>query len=341
MRFERPILLLTTTVLVAGCGGPGPSPAPSTSASATTSASPDPAIEVAALLSERPVVRPSGGESFVNPGLVVRSGDRLHMLTNSFSRYPGAAAVTHLTSADGVGWQRVGGGPVLRSEQVPWAHETFTTSFLTAGYRAEDGTWAAYGYTYEGPTSEGTIWRATAPGLDGPWRVDPTPVLEPGPEGSWDSIRVAEPSLVRTDDGLQLFYTGFDEEGVGRIGVANSTDGISWTKRAQPVFEGEQPWDGGSVGNPQVARTADGYVMVYRTEGGGFGFGLARSPDGTIWEASPANPVMDEGRSPSSEPFWQSEAVVIDDELRWWLEVGFGSATTELYAYRLDVDEAW
>jgi predicted GH43/DUF377 family glycosyl hydrolase len=339
MRFERTILLLTATLLVAGCGGPGPSPAPSMSASAT--ASPDPAIEVAALLSERPVVRPSGGESFVNPGLVVRSGNRLDMLANSFTRYPGAAAVTHLTSADGVGWQPVGDGPVLRSDQVPWAHETFTTSFLTAGYRAADGTWTAYGYTFEGPSADGTIWRATAPGLDGPWRVDHAPVLEPGPEGSWDSVRVAEPSVVLTDDELQLFYTGFDEQGVGRIGMATSADGISWTKREEPVFEGTEEWDGGTVGNPQVVRTPEGLVMAFRTEAGSFGFGLARSPDGTTWEPSVANPVMTQDRSPDGAPFWQSEAVVLDGELRWWLEVGYGYDTSELYAYRLDVDEAW
>jgi predicted GH43/DUF377 family glycosyl hydrolase len=340
MRFERPILLLTATVLVAGCG-PGPSPAPSASASASASASPDPTIEVAALLSERSVVRPSGGESFVNPGLVVRSGNRLHMLANSFTRYPGASAVTHLTSADGVEWRPAGGGPVLRSEQVPWAHETFTTSFLTSGYRAEDRTWTAYGYTFEGPAAEGTIWRATARGLDGPWRVDRAPVLEPGPEGSWDSVRVAEPSVVLTDEGLQLFYTGFDEEGVGRIGMATSTDGITWTKRDEPVFEGAETWDGGSVGNPQVVRMPDGLMMAFRTEAGSFGFGLARSTDGTTWEPSTANPVMTQDRSPDGAPFWQSEAVAIDDELRWWLEVGYGYDSTELYAYRLDVDEAW
>ncbi|MGH7482473.1 MAG: hypothetical protein ACRELV_09985, partial [Longimicrobiales bacterium] len=116
---------------------------------------------------------------------------------------------------------------------------------------------------------------------------------------------------------------------------------ITWTKHDEPVFEGGVDWDGGSVGNPQVVRSADGYTMVYRTEGGGFGFGLARSPDGTTWEPSSANPVMTEDRSPSGEPFWQSEATVIDEEIRWWLEVGFGSGTTDLYAYRLDVDDAW
>jgi hypothetical protein len=50
---------------------------------------------------------------------------------------------------------------------------------------------------------------------------------------------------------------------------------------------------------------------------------------------------MDEDRSPGGAPFFQSEAVAIGGELRWWLEVGFGSGTTDLYAYRLDLDAAW
>ena len=98
---------------------------------------------------------------------------------------------------------------------------------------------------------------------------------------------------------------------------------------------------GRTLAKAKVVRTDDGFLMVFRTEAGAFGFGLARSPDGTTWEPSEANPVMDEDRSPSGEPFWQSEAVVIDDEVRWWLEVGYATGTTELYAFRLDVNEAW
>jgi predicted GH43/DUF377 family glycosyl hydrolase len=295
---------------------------------------------VADLLAPRAVVHPSGQESFVNPGLVVENGGRLHMLTNSFTRYPGASFVSHITSPDGIEWRPGTEGPVLRSSQVPDSHETFTTAFVTTGFRAEDGSWVAFGYTFEGPSTDGFIWRATAPRLDGPWHVDPRPALRPGPEGAWDSVRVAEPSLVRADDGFLLFYTGFDDDEIGRIGVATSTDGVTWTRRDGPVFEGAQEWDGGSVGNPQVVSTADGYTMVYRTESG-FGFGLARSADGTSWEASTTNPFMDEDRSPNGAQLWQSEAAVVGGELRWWLEVGLGSGTTNLYAYRLDTDAAW
>jgi predicted GH43/DUF377 family glycosyl hydrolase len=337
MRMDRRFLVAAAAASLVACSEPGPAPRPSASPSAT----PDPVAEVADLLAPRAVVRPSGGESFVNPGLVVQLGGRLHMLTNSFTRYPGASFVSHLTSEDGIEWRPDAGGPLLSNEQIPTAHETFTTSFLTAGARAADGTWMAFGYTFEGPSADGFIWRATAPDIDGPWRVDRRPALEAGPDGSWDSVRVAEPSLVETGDGHLLFYTGFDDAGVARIGVATSPDGVSWTKRAEPVFEGGAPWDGGSVGNPQVVSTPDGYVMTYRTEAGGFGFGVARSSDGLTWQPSAANPIMTEDRSPRGEPFWQSEAAVIGDEVRWWLEVGFGSASTRLFAFRLDLAAAW
>jgi predicted GH43/DUF377 family glycosyl hydrolase len=337
LRIER-WFLVAIAVLLAGCSDPAPPPGPSPSPSASRETE----ARVADLLAPRAVVHPSGKESFVNPGLVVEDGGRLHMLTNSFTRYPGASFVSHLTSSDGIAWEPGASGPVLRNTQVPDAHETFTTAFVTTGYQAEDGSWVAYGYTFEGQFTDGFIWRSTAPRLEGPWRVDRRPAIGPGAEGTWDSLRVAEPSLVRSDDGLLLFYTGFDEDGIGRIGVATSTDGVTWSRGDGPVFEGAQEWDGGSVGNPQVVSTADGLLMVYRTEAaGGFGFGLARSADGASWVPSDANPIMDEDRSPNGAQLWQSEAVMVGGELRWWLEVGFGSGTTNLYAYRLDTDAAW
>jgi predicted GH43/DUF377 family glycosyl hydrolase len=298
-------------------------------------------VVVAELLDPRPVVHPSGGESFVNPGIVVERSGRLHMLINSFTRYPGRSFVTHLVSADGIAWKTAAEEPVLDNSQVPTALATFTTAFLTAGYREEGGSWVAYGYTFEGQFSEGSIWRASAAALDGPWKVDRRPVLESGAQGSWDSLRVAEPSLVRTAEGLLLFYTGFDEDGVGRVGLATSADGVTWTKRVDPVFEGRDEWDGGSIGNPQVVETTDGLVMAYRTEAGGSAFGLARSPDGFVWEPSGLNPIMTEDLSPRGQPFFQSEASVIDGDVRWWLEVGFGSDSTDLYAYRLSLAAAW
>ena len=331
---RRPLLLLTAAVMVA-CSDPAPPAAPSVS----TSESPASDVIVADLLAAEPVVDPSGGESYVNPGLVAEQGGRLHMLTNSFTGYPGASFVSHFTSRDGIEWEKAG-GPVLRNTQVPDALETFTTAFVTTGYRDASG-WVVYGYTYEGESTEGFIWRATATSLGGPWRVDQDPRLEHGDEGAWDAVRVAEPSIVRTDEGFRMYYTGFDDADVARIGVATSSDGVTWTKQPGPVFEGGQEWDGGSVGNPQVVATSGGLVMAYRTEAGSFGFGLARSDDGTNWEPSEANPIMSEDRSPGGEPFWQSEATFVGGELRWWLEVGFASDSTHLYAYRIDLDEAW
>jgi predicted GH43/DUF377 family glycosyl hydrolase len=329
-------LLMVAALITVGCSGASPPTTPS----ASPSPSQEPAVTVADLLAADPVVHPSGGESYVNPGLVASQDGTLHMLTNSFTAYPGTSFVSHLTSSDGISWRKAGGGPVLRNSEVPGAIETFTTAFVTAGYR-DAGRWVVYGYTYEGEGSEGFIWRATAPSLGGPWKLDALPVLEPGAKGSWDAVRVAEPSVVRMDDGFAMFYTGVDDEGVARIGMATSGDGVSWRRRPDPVFSGGQGWDGGSVGDPQVVETTDGFVMAYRTESGGFGFGLARSADGISWEPSSVNPIMSEDRSPDGEPFWQSEATVIDGEVRWWLEVGFGSGTTDLYAYRLDLDAAW
>jgi len=60
--------------------------------------------------------------------------------------------------------------------------------------------------------------------------VDPKPVLEPGSKGSWDEVRVDTPSVVKTDDGYAMYYAGASADGVIMIGMATSSDGITWKK---------------------------------------------------------------------------------------------------------------
>lgn len=56
----------------------------------------------------------------------------------------------------------------------------------------------------------------------------PKPVLEPGPDGAWDGIRVGEPSVVVTEEGLLMYYTGSGRaDRSDRLGLATSSDGVT------------------------------------------------------------------------------------------------------------------
>lgn len=359
--------LLLVLVLAAACGdGPGPAGSattpttptgPSTvdgtttgAASGVPSASLPPVATpptVLGPLAAEPVLEPAEGERWTNPGAVVADGGRLHLFRNSFSAFPGPARVDHLVSDDGGrAWTPTGDEPVLTDADVPY---TDGTVFLMAAYVADDGTWVGFPYTYEGRTERGVIGRATAPAPEGPWTVDPEPVLEPGPEGAWDDRQVGEPSVLATAEGARLYYVGRGSDGTVAIGSATSTDGVTWTKHddpsttaeplaaSDPVYAPDQAWAASGVGDPQVLPVGDGFLLLHDAGDAATGIGIAFSADGVTWAPSGANPVADRQRIGRS--FFQAEAYRTDDGVRLLLEEG-GTSATVVRLYDVDVDAA-
>lgn len=269
------------------------------------------------------VLGPAEGRSFLNPGAVVRDADgRLHAFRNSFDGFPGPTETDRLVSDDdGVTWTPA--GPVLTTDDVPFATRTV---FVMTGVVADDGTWVVYFQTYEGVSGPGHIGRASAPAPEGPWTVDPEPVLTSGPEGAWDARRLAEPQVVVEPDGTwRMWFVGFDERLVGAIGTATSPDGITWTKAPEPVFAGAQEWDTGSVGAARVVRRDDGWVMLYDIARRATNrLGLAVSDDGLTWTPLAANPVL-EAPDFDGATIWQSAMVGSGDDLLVFQEVGDGA----------------
>ena len=44
------------------------------------------------------------------------------------------------------------------------------------------------------------------------WTIDPDPVLEPGPVGSWDQAAAGMPCVLLVDDTLRMWYSGASGE---------------------------------------------------------------------------------------------------------------------------------
>lgn len=310
-------------------------PEPSTT-STTESVAPAPAT--LNLLSDEPVAEAAEGSKYANPGAVVRVDDTFHMFRNSFSSWPGPSQTHHMISDDGIAWQEQ--GLVLSSEMVPF---TDSNAFIMEVLVINDE-WVAYFYTYEGRGRPGHIGRATAPEPDGPWVVDPQPILSPGPDGDWDSVRVVEPTVVETEDGYLMYYAGIDGSETSAIGLARSSDGANWVKHddlatqdapfsaSDPVIIGTGDWDRGSVGNPDVETTDEGYVLVFDVFARFQAYGLATSGDGVNWDVA-AEPFLTREKAPEGQRFWQSELVRIGSDLRFYLEVGPGAGPTNVYAF--------
>jgi predicted GH43/DUF377 family glycosyl hydrolase len=324
----------------AGSSSPGTAPAPVSVAPTSTAESTASAVAPSLSFAFDPgpvVTRELAGvdERYINPGAIIDHDGTLHMFANLFTAWPGPVSIIHLRSDDGVTWLLAESGPVLTRDDVPFA---ITGIDVSTGFVDAEGQWVLVFETVEN-SKPWVIGRATGPGPDGPWAVDPEPILEPGATGDWDAGGLSWPSVVATEEGYAMYYTGLDRpRGTGAIGLATSADGETWTKHPGPVLAAEVEWERGKVDRPRVARTLDGFVMVYA--GGQLtDRGLARSDDGVTWRRDGETPVIEQDDFPSEGRAWDAVLLERDDQLWYFLEIGgaTGTAGTQVYLARASI----
>jgi predicted GH43/DUF377 family glycosyl hydrolase len=212
----------------------------------------------------------------LNPSVVIRGG--VHY--NFYSGYDGRTWHTGLaTSPDGLTWQKH--GPVLSPDPDTWESDDYIAANGTA---MDAGGEFLYWYQAGRLPSLGL---ARSP--DGKnWTKHPGPVLEPGPRGAWDERGVADPYVIQIDGVFYMYYLGQDRAHRQRLGLARSSDGVTWEKlRSNPVLELGQPraFDETGLGEPAVWQQAGRYWMLYtaRDRDEYRRLGLAVSPDGVAW----------------------------------------------------------
>ncbi len=276
---------------------------------------------------------------YINPGLVLFHQDRFHMLRNGFMNWPGVVSQGYLTSLDGRTWIEEQEAPVLTSESVPYAAPGANVS---TGYVDSDGMWVIFFHTVSN-TEPSRIGRAHASSPLGPWQIDPEPVLSPGPAGSWDESHLRWPSILQTEAGYVLYYTGVDSSSRTRIGRATSADGQTWTKHddpttaeapfseSDPVHSPEAEWEGRGVDRPiMVLNDLDGWLMLYQGGSNLNQRGLAFSEDGISWTRHPENPILTRELLPKPGTTWDTNLVYHDGTYYWFLEIG-SLVATDIY----------
>ena len=253
---------------------------------------------------------PEWDSNFVVPGALIEHDGLLYMFYNG-SDFQGTtltrSAVGVATSDDGVFFGRLVDEPLFDGADRDW---TGRGAIVSSGHVLEDGTWALYFHTLSRAFSQrgGVVGRATAPRPEGPWTVDAEPLLVPGADTAWDAEGLSHPSVV--PDGAGGYFMYYDahrrDEDVRPdrlIGMATSSDGVTWVKHDDPattdeLYAASDPVLGfGEPGafdelrtmHPSVIVTDDGYVMVYMSNHKGqrpglvWEFGIARSDDGVTW----------------------------------------------------------
>ncbi len=205
------------------------------------------------------------------------------------------------TSPDGLAWTKVGVVmDISNGAGAPFVLKIGSTYHMWF----TDITWccSAIGYLdqiYHATSTDGIHWTA------------PVFAVGAGPAGSWNNDTVSDPWIVRDAAGVyRMFYLGSNDTAVAQIGVATSTDLVTWTPYSgNPVFHFGAPgsWDGQSVASPSVVRNGTSWVMYYGGLSNGTQpeIGRAFSSDGYHWTRDATNPVI----RPEPSPAWDDVSI--------------------------------
>jgi len=98
----------------------------------------------------------------------------------------------------------------------------------------------------------------------GDWRrASETPILSP--QGTtWESAGTFNPAVVRYGSKFVMLYRAQDAAGTSRLGYAESSDGIHFSRRAEPVLSPEADYEkDGGVEDPRLQKFGDTYYLTY------------------------------------------------------------------------------
>lgn len=93
-------------------------------------------------------------------------------------------------------------------------------------------------------------------------RVSKQPLLRPG--ASWAESGLFNPAAIRVGVKTILLFRAQDKEHTSRIGYAESTDGLRFTVRPEPVLSPEADYEkNGGVEDPRVVQIGGTYYLTY------------------------------------------------------------------------------
>ena len=288
-----------------------------------------------------PVLR-AFGESWSEDGMwaptVIRAeGDTLKMWYSGGDDTFAHNHIGYAWSLDGVSWTRHPDNPVLLPEGGD--------PVATYPHVLRDGDTLRMWYS-EGnfPAPDFVVRYATSTNGGVTWERHPTPVIEPGPAGTWNETAVFPGDVIKENGLFKMWFTGgtghFVPSTVTRysIGYATSPDGFEWTlyddpATTEPPFHLSDPvmqhgasnadFDLRAASSASVRRTDAGYELWYHggSSPGNAVIGYATSPDGIEWTKHAGNPVLTAaGASPAFEVLHPS-VLFYDGQYHMWLSL--------------------
>jgi beta-1,2-mannosidase len=94
-------------------------------------------------------------------------------------------------------------------------------------------------------------------------RAPEVPIISPRGNG-WESAGTFNPAVVERGGKIVMLYRAQDKQGISRLGYAQSTDGIHFTRKNKPVLSPSEPYEkDGGVEDPRLVHFGDTYYLTY------------------------------------------------------------------------------
>jgi predicted GH43/DUF377 family glycosyl hydrolase len=149
-------------------------------------------------------------------------------------------------------------------------------------------------------------------------RLANRPVLSPRP--GWTSAGIFNPAAIKLQDKTVLLFRAQDENHTSRIGYAESSDGLHFTLRADPVLAPEAKYEqGGGVEDPRVLAIDGTYYLTYTGyDGHSAQLCLATSDDLIHWDRKGVILPAYEG---TWNEQWTKSGAIVPQKIagKWWM----------------------
>ncbi len=168
---------------------------------------------------------------------------------------------------------------------------------------------------------------------------------------NWDNLHIWAPFVIAQGDTFYMFYTGvtkvpYPYYAYQRIGLATSTDLVSWTRYDEPIFDGNRvPWAMADSTQYAGCQFRDPFVMVDPDSPGRWLMYFAAIPRAATSQQIAGIGFNDTGSSPWQDlkPLWNTDAAhyqgfiesptVMSHDGRWYLFFTTNSGHPIRYQY--------
>ena len=255
-------VLVGLALLLACAGQPGQVTSTSTVATSETSSLPAAAEPLHAVIPDVPLLAQGSveGSDYLFVSAAVSLEDAVHAYIVGFSRNESRVMVMSWSEGGEISQTDPGvdGLDVALNLDHPGPMPTSVT-------QQRDGTWVMYGFGVPAtPGAKPVFWRALSDSPTGPWG-DPAIVYQVGGPGAWDAAWIDFPNVFVAEGGVSMLYEGASnaEPDSSHLGVAASSDGITWERPASPSVSPGDCEDVTSIRMPRMLAIEEDWLLAF------------------------------------------------------------------------------